>query len=37
MNGNLTYGEVYREGAAQLAEAGIEEASLDARDRKSVV
>ena len=31
MNGNLTYGEVYREGAAQLAEAGIEEASLDAR------
>lgn len=31
MNGNLTYGEVYREGAARLAEAGIEEASLDAR------
>ncbi len=31
MNGNPTYGEVYREGAARLAEAGIEEAALDAR------
>lgn len=31
MNGNLTYGEVYREGAAQLGKAGIEEAALDAR------
>lgn len=28
---NLTYGEAYREGAARLAEAGIEEAELDAR------
>lgn len=31
MNWNLTYGEMYREGAARLAEAGIEEAALDAR------
>ncbi len=31
MNGNLTYGEVYREGAARLGKAGIEEAALDAR------
>lgn len=31
MNGNLTYGEVYKEGAARLGEAGIEEAELDAR------
>lgn len=31
MNGNLTYGEVYREGAARLGDVGIEEAALDAR------
>lgn len=31
MNGNLTYGGVYKEGAARLGEAGIEEAELDAR------
>lgn len=31
MNGNLTYDEVYREGAARLGKAGIEEAALDAR------
>ena len=31
MNGKPTYGEVYREGAARLAEAGIDEAALDAR------
>lgn len=31
MNGNLTYGEVYREGAARLGEAGVNEALLDAR------
>ncbi len=31
MNGNRTYGEVYREGAARLGKAGIEEAALDAR------
>ncbi len=31
MNGKPTYGEVYRESAARLAEAGIDEAALDAR------
>lgn len=31
MGGNSAYGEVYREGTARLAEAGIEEAALDAR------
>lgn len=31
MNGKPTYGEVYREGEARLAEAGIDEAALDAR------
>lgn len=31
MNGKPMYGEVYREGAARLAEAGIDEAALDAR------
>lgn len=31
MNGNLTYGEVYRDGAVRLGKAGIEEAALDAR------
>lgn len=31
MDGNLTYNGVYKEGAARLGEAGIEEAELDAR------
>lgn len=31
MDGKLTYDEVYREGAARLGDAGIEEAALDAR------
>lgn len=31
MDGKLTYYEVYREGAARLGEADIEEAELDAR------
>lgn len=31
MNNNLAYGEIYEEGRARLAEAGIDEAALDAR------